>query len=59
MIPKTDGMLTKPQASEPVRELKGLAEGVWPDEVASVDLIKELRRRCDFKATDFKATEKP
>ena len=49
LIPKAEGILIRPKVADPVGELKGLAEGVWPMDVSSVDLIRELRRRADLE----------
>jgi len=46
MIPKAEGILIKPKVTDPVGQLKGLAEGLWPDDVSSVDLMRVLRRRA-------------
>ncbi len=50
MIPKAEGILIKPISADPVGELRGLAEGLWPEGVSSVELIRELRRRADLEA---------
>jgi len=52
IIPKAEGILIKPQAADPVAELRGLAKGLWPDEVSSVELIRKLRRRADLEAKE-------
>jgi len=52
IIPKAEGILIKPQAADPVAQLRGLAKGLWPDEVSSVELIRELRRRADLEAKE-------
>jgi bifunctional DNA-binding transcriptional regulator/antitoxin component of YhaV-PrlF toxin-antitoxin module len=46
IIPKPEGILIKPLAADPVAELRGVAEGLWSDEISSVELIRELRRRA-------------
>jgi len=46
LIPKVEGILIKPKVENPVGQLKGLAKNVWPENVSSVDLIKELRKRA-------------
>ena len=38
--------------ANPVAQLKGLAEGLWPEEVSSVELIRGLRRRAEFEFTN-------
>ena len=45
LIPKVEGILIKPKVKDPVSHLKGLAKNVWPDNVSSVDLVKDIRRR--------------
>jgi len=50
LIPKVEGILIKPKVKDPVSQLKGIAKDVWPDNLSSVDLIRELRRRTDFEA---------
>ena len=52
LIPKAEGILIKPKVKDPISHLKGLAKDVWPDNVSSVDLIKELRKRADFEAKE-------
>ena len=52
LIPKAEGILIKPKVADPVGELKGLAAGVWPDDVSSVALMRELRRRTDLEARE-------
>lgn len=52
IIPKAEGILIKPEVINPIGQLKGLAEGVWPDEVSSVDLIKEIRKRADLESRE-------
>jgi len=52
IIPKAEGILIKPEVADPIGQLRGLAEGLWPDEVSSVDLIRELRRRADLEARE-------
>jgi bifunctional DNA-binding transcriptional regulator/antitoxin component of YhaV-PrlF toxin-antitoxin module len=52
LVPKVEGILIKPKAKDPVGHLKGLAKDVWPDDVSSVDLVKDLRRRADFEAKE-------
>jgi len=50
LIPRAEGILIKPKVENPVGQLKGLAKNVWPENVSSVDLIKELRKRAHFEA---------
>jgi AbrB family looped-hinge helix DNA binding protein len=50
LVPKAEGILIKPKTKDPVGQLKGLAKDVWPDDISSVDLVKDLRRRVDFEA---------
>jgi len=50
LIPRAEGILIKPKVENPVGQLKSLAKNVWPENVSSVDLIKELRKRADFEA---------
>jgi len=52
LIPKVEGILIKPKVEDPVGHLKGLAKDVWPDNVSSVDLVRDLRRRADFEAKE-------
>jgi len=50
LIPKVEGILIKPRIRDPVSHLKGLATNVWPENVSSVDLINDIRKRADFEA---------
>jgi len=50
LIPKAEGILIKPKTEDPVGQLKGLTKNVGPENVSSVDLIKDIRRRADFEA---------
>ena len=52
LIPKVEGILIKPKVKDPVGHLKGLAKNVWPDNVSSVELIKNIRKRVDFEAKE-------
>jgi len=52
LIPKVEGILIKQKVKDPLSHLKGLAKNVWPDNVSSVDLIKEIRKRADFEAKE-------
>jgi AbrB family looped-hinge helix DNA binding protein len=50
LIPKAEGILIKPKTEDPVGELKGLAKDVWPSNVSSVKLVKNLRRKAEAEA---------
>jgi len=52
LIPRVEGILIKPKIKDPVGHLRGLAKNVWPDNVSSVDLIRDLRKRADFEAKE-------
>jgi len=52
LIPKVEGILIKQKVKDPLSHLKGLAKNVWPDNVSSVDLVKEIRKRADFEAKE-------
>jgi len=52
LIPKVEGILIKPKVSDPVSHLRGLARDVWPINVSSLDVIREIRRRADFEAKE-------
>jgi len=52
LIPKVEGILIKQKVKDPLSHLKGLAKDVWPDNVSSVDLVKEIRKRADFEAKE-------
>jgi len=52
LIPKVEGILIKQKVKDPLGHLKGLAKDVWPDNVSSVDLVKEIRKRADFEAKE-------
>ncbi|OGD55913.1 hypothetical protein A3K81_04955 [Candidatus Bathyarchaeota archaeon RBG_13_60_20] len=43
--------MTKQSTDErdPVAQLRGLAKGLWLEEVSSVELIREFRRRADIE----------
>lgn len=50
LIAKAEGILIKPKTEDPVGELKGLAKDVWPSNVSSVKLVKNLRRKAEAEA---------
>lgn len=52
IIPKAEGILIKPEVADPVGQLRGIAEGLWPEDVTSVDIVKEIRRRADLEARE-------
>ncbi|MEM2840569.1 MAG: AbrB/MazE/SpoVT family DNA-binding domain-containing protein [Candidatus Bathyarchaeia archaeon] len=52
LIPKADGILIKPRPQDPVVELKGLAKEVWPSNLSSVNIVKEIRKRVDFEVKE-------
>jgi len=52
LIPKVEGILIKQKVKDPLSHLKGLAKNVWPDNVSSVDLVKEIRKRADFETKE-------
>ena len=49
-IPKVDGILIKPKVSDPVSEIKGLVKDVWPKDVSSVEIVRDVRRQVDLEA---------
>jgi len=52
LIPRADGILIKPRPEDPLAELRGLAREVWPGDRSSVGIVKEIRKRADFDATE-------
>jgi len=52
LIPKVDGILIKPRVKDPISHLRGLAKNVWPEGIASVDIIREIRKRAVFEAKE-------